>query len=1291
MMRPASDRINLLGRATLIRKGDSHDRGYMGRELGRMRCTWIAAVLAFFAFAGLFAGQPCAADTPTLVRQTMLPLLFKEDWQASSFSADGRLLLVVDRERAFFVHVKTGLELREVILEPGEFLIWARPEPSSEAWIAFTNTAQFVRVDPRTGRSELLYYLGDEARRSTYADPIVSFELMGEHELVALISLKREEQRGGSDYRWDERRLLRLDFRSGHLVFDHPIKNEWTTNLDGRLVLNASTGQAAVFDAHSDTGVGFWSSQDGRRPSDPRAAHFICSWYADADRTVTVLPFQSGFIVFYESGRAVYLAPSEPADCDNSEGVTTGELGQRCEWQVTGPGRPLVSALPGRSADHVFLIDRELDLIGTTLTIGACSQATERFGSIAQFDAEWRLVDRLGAPRSDKERDDAFLMTWAADLGGYALIATGALVSVPTDGNRLSLIGDIVGRPTGVWEIEAEQDFLLGGQVLGPLRVFDLQSLTLRSFEYDYFERFETSFFYSRPYAVVQGLRSVVFVALDGLVSLRASGPDSTNIVRPPDQRIAVERPVGVCSAQDGSLLWVTSEGGEIIALSRSSVKEPLVEMGRVSGGEEVGYLFKVACDERGHTAVVSDSLTDKVFIVEVSEAGVRLIQELEVAGSGSSRARPSLSRDSLLLAINGSLYSRTPADGQFELAETFPNAERLVFDQNGQRLMVLGAKSSIRQIVRDQEGQVSVGEPFESLGPAGDGAFLSSGLIMLLRGGLTVDVERIGDMRPVGSLAFGGDQDWVFTDNAGRFDVNDLNANSAAHWLMPDDPLRPLQPEIFMRDYYEPDLLGRLLACREAEALDPSACGRAFRQVPDLTHLNRVQPEVSIVGVRASSPDRVLVDIQVSEVEDPTQPNGKTFTGVYDVRLFRDGQLVGQWPAPPDGVASDDRETWRQMSRIPMDEGSETATYTFKVPLAARDRGETVEFTAYAFNEDRVKSETARAEPYPVPATIPPRTPRAYVIAIGVNDYDNNGENNGRDLGFAVADAKELSASLSRLEDPVLGAAYEVVPVQLLSDFAQDGAPVLDDATKANIRAVLSLLAGDETERERLEAEVGESIDGLQMATPDDLVILTFSGHGYADPEGRFYLVPSNEGEADDISASLDQLISSDELTDWLRDVEAGEMVMIIDACHSAGSVPAGFKPGPLGDRGLGQLAYDEGMRILAATQADDVAIESGRYGNGLLSYALVEEAFEPGEGGQVNADLNGDDQVTLTEWLRFAEQRVPGLYADLREGVLKTGLVTQAISLTDTTRHAQTPTLFDFGRANRDVVVGQ
>jgi len=108
--------------------------------------------------------------------------------------------------------------------------------------------------------------------------------------------------------------------------------------------------------------------------------------------------------------------------------------------------------------------------------------------------------------------------------------------------------------------------------------------------------------------------------------------------------------------------------------------------------------------------------------------------------------------------------------------------------------------------------------------------------------------------------------------------------------------------------------------------------------------------------------------------------------------------------------------------------------------------------------------------------------------------------------------------------------------------------------------------------------------------------------------------LFPADSGKAG--TGISDQkkanLISSEELSLWLKDVDAGDMVMIVDACHAAAAVEGDeFKPGPMGSRGLGQLSYDKGMRILTATQAANVAIESGSLGHGLLTYALVKSSF--------------------------------------------------------------------------------
>jgi len=63
----------------------------------------------------------------------------------------------------------------------------------------------------------------------------------------------------------------------------------------------------------------------------------------------------------------------------------------------------------------------------------------------------------------------------------------------------------------------------------------------------------------------------------------------------------------------------------------------------------------------------------------------------------------------------------------------------------------------------------------------------------------------------------------WVAAGPDGRFDTNDLEKIQGLHWVMRDDPLRPLPIEIFLRDYYEPRLLSRVMAASHCRR-----CGRS-------------------------------------------------------------------------------------------------------------------------------------------------------------------------------------------------------------------------------------------------------------------------------------------------------------------------------------------------------------------------------------------------------------------------------------------------------------------------------
>jgi len=427
----------------------------------------------------------------------------------------------------------------------------------------------------------------------------------------------------------------------------------------------------------------------------------------------------------------------------------------------------------------------------------------------------------------------------------------------------------------------------------------------------------------------------------------------------------------------------------------------------------------------------------------------------------------------------------------------------------------------------------------------------------------------------------------------------------------------------------------------------------------------------VKIVSVgQGKSPDVAEVTVEVSPTSRQFQRAGKSSTmrtDVYDLRLFRDGQLVGQEPelAPEaearlkNGVRLTPAElrAWQIarrvkpiMGRVIVDPATGTLRRTFQVRLPHSKAGQKLPFTAYAFNEDRVKSATATNQDYEVPKQVMVVKPRAYLLSMGVNAYQNPAWN----LHFAASDARIMQEELQKRLD----GQYDIVPVMLISDCKQEGCPANgtrtigeNHATKAALRAVLARLAGHALTPE-LQKSLPPGAEQLQKATPDDLVLLTVSSHGYTSTDGMFYLIPSDSGKT--AGSSIDKRlfpgwISSDELAVWMRDVDAGELALIVDTCHSAATVDSpGFKPGPMGSRGLGQLAYDKGMRILAASQANDVALESDKIKQGFLTYALVQEGLKEGKA----APTGSDGVIPLEAWLQYGVERVPKLFDDIRAG---------------------------------------
>ncbi len=534
-----------------------------------------------------------------------------------------------------------------------------------------------------------------------------------------------------------------------------------------------------------------------------------------------------------------------------------------------------------------------------------------------------------------------------------------------------------------------------------------------------------------------------------------------------------------------------------------------------------------------------------------------------------------------------------------------------------------------------------------------------------------------ISDARRLVSLIALGNREWACTSPDGHFDTGNLDSIPGLRWTFGDDPFRALPPEIFMRDYFEPRLLTKAFS------------GEELTKVRPLDQLNRAQPQIGEIQILPGLAGTVTLQVDVSGGVYTNQPRGNRVdkTGAYDLRIFREGQLVGEWPNVTENaseLADDNKEhelaLWRSATEI-VKEGKTTVRFEkLKLPQHSGK----VEFSAYAFNDARVKSRTAK-QTYQLSQGAGNAQRTAYLVCMGVTVYDNPAWK----LEFAAADASKVAVVLgSRFR----AAGYNVVTRLLLSDQNEHS------ARKQDLRDALSQIAS--------------------RATPDDLVLVSFAGHGYTDKRNEFYLFPRDADAWHSFEPSKQELSkcgSGDELSSWIRRIDAGDMILIIDACHSAASVEQpGFKPGPMGSRGLGQLAYDKRMRVLAASQADDVAIESGKLEHGLLTYALIFDGLENRE-----ADFRPKDgQITLGEWLAYAAEDVPRLHEMIRnkkalsrpKGLTQskavvfvtkkqsqggtrdilaaTGSSTQGSSLNKKNAF-QTPALFDYSGKTTDLVI--
>ncbi|MCZ7556497.1 MAG: caspase family protein [Bacteroidia bacterium] len=244
------------------------------------------------------------------------------------------------------------------------------------------------------------------------------------------------------------------------------------------------------------------------------------------------------------------------------------------------------------------------------------------------------------------------------------------------------------------------------------------------------------------------------------------------------------------------------------------------------------------------------------------------------------------------------------------------------------------------------------------------------------------------------------------------------------------------------------------------------------------------------------------------------------------------------------------------------------------------------------AVNATRVRSAAASA--HITVLTTGQRNPDLYVLTVGADRYTPDYP----DLQFASVDAESLKDELSRQE----GGMYQ--------------------------RVYPKALTGNGTTKDNIVAALKEFRD----ITSRDVLVLFFSGHGVRqrDKSGkqRYYFLPAGT-RRDKVST---QGLAWEDFTAELRKLNAGRVILLLDACHS-GDVSAGAS----NEKVAAALAGEAGI-VFTSSSGNEYSYEDPSWGHGAFTKALL-------DGLRGAADFTKDNVVDWSELQLYVSTSVRGL----------------------------------------------
>jgi WD40 repeat protein len=246
------------------------------------------------------------------------------------------------------------------------------------------------------------------------------------------------------------------------------------------------------------------------------------------------------------------------------------------------------------------------------------------------------------------------------------------------------------------------------------------------------------------------------------------------------------------------------------------------------------------------------------------------------------------------------------------------------------------------------------------------------------------------------------------------------------------------------------------------------------------------------------------------------------------------------------------------------------------------------------------------RAEEKKITMSFQTAKPNFYAVVIGTGKYMNSSIN----LKYPEKDAESMSKALQLGSEKLFG--------------------------KENTHIyTLTTASGERPTKEKIKSAFSEI---SQKAKSSDVILVYLSGHGitWGGDQSDFYYVTTDATAANseaynDELLRKNQLISTAEFTEYLKVIPANKQVMIIDACSSGKAVENLMASRDIDVsqiKAIDRMKDRTGMFVISGSAADAVSYEASRYGQGLLTYSILQAmkgaALREGQFFDVNTILN-------------------------------------------------------------------